>query len=128
MMARKKKNTGMIVATVVIILAAFITYQSIQAAIEDPLNSAVAQCLTANGVVMYGEDSCPFCMQQKRVFGELTFRRHIEYVECDKTPDACRDANIQSYPTWVYGEERLTGMRQLGELAEFGDCTSALGV
>ena len=126
MMARKKRPTGLIIATVVIAFAAFITYQAYQATIEDPFQTAIAQCLTENGVAMYGEDSCPFCIQQKRVFGDLTFRRHIEYVECDKDPAACRAANVESYPTWVRGEERLTGLRQLGELAEFGDCTDVI--
>jgi glutaredoxin len=125
-MTRKKKNTGMIVATIVIILAALIAYQAYRATIEDPFHTRIAQCLTQNGVAMYGEDTCPFCNQQKRVFGELTFRRHITYVECDKDPQACRDANVESYPTWIYGDERINGLRQLGELAEFGGCTDVL--
>lgn len=120
-MARKKKNTGMIIGAVVIILAALITYQAYRATIEDPLQSAIAQCLTDNGVAMYGVDTCPACLQQKTVFG--TSFRHIEYIECDKTPQACQQQSIQSTPTWINAEgDRLVGLRGLGELAEFGSC------
>ena len=79
----------------------------------------IAECLTTNDVVMYGSDGCPACRNQKTVFDDWA---SIEYIECDKTPDACRDAGIRSIPTWVRGDERLVGMKSLTELASFGGC------
>ena len=88
------------------------------------LEAMVAQCLSDNGVAMYGADSCPACLQQKTVFG--TAFSHIDYVECDKSA-ACQQKSIQSIPTWINAEgDRLVGVRGLGELAEFGGCAQIL--
>ena len=34
-------------------------------------------------------------------------------------PDLCEKAGVKSFPTWVMGTERLTGVQSLGALAEF---------
>ncbi len=81
--------------------------------------SSFAECLTENGVVMYGSDGCPACRNQKAVFDDWDA---IEYIECDKDMDACRAANIQSIPTWVRADERLVGMQSAERLATFGGC------
>lgn len=123
-MVKKKNNMKLIIVVVVIALAALVTYQAIQASVEDPVKSALAQCLTANEVAMYGVDSCPACIQQKTLFGSSF--KHIDYAECDKT-NRCSEKGVTSTPTWINADdERLVGVRQLGELAEFGNCTEAL--
>jgi hypothetical protein len=80
---------------------------------------SIAQCLTNNGVVMYGSDSCPACRQQKTFFDDF---EEIEYIECDKDRSACQSAGIRSIPTWVRGDERLVGSHNLEDLAVFGGC------
>lgn len=81
--------------------------------------SSLAECLTNNGVVMYGSDGCPACRNQKLIIDDWDA---IEYIECDKDMDACRAANIQSIPTWVHADERLVGMQSAERLATFGGC------
>ena len=88
------------------------------------LESSVARCLTDNGVVMYGADSCPACQQQKTLFGDSF--PFVEYVECDRSA-ACQENEVRSIPTWINAQgDRLVGMRGLGELAEFGGCAHVL--
>ncbi|MBM5789976.1 hypothetical protein FJZ23_02740 [Candidatus Parcubacteria bacterium] len=85
-----------------------------------------AQCLTENGVKMWGTWWCPHCANQKALF-EGAFD-HIEYIECS-TPGSramtqvCRDAGIQGYPTWEFADgSRLSGERTLEELGEKAAC------
>ncbi|MFT4308107.1 MAG: hypothetical protein ACMXYM_01945 [Candidatus Woesearchaeota archaeon] len=81
--------------------------------------SSLAECLTNNGVVMYGSDGCPACRNQKLIFDDWDA---IEYIECDKDRDACQRAGIRSIPTWVRADEVLVGMQSAERLAAFGGC------
>ncbi len=85
-----------------------------------------AQCLTDKGVIFYGAFWCPHCQATKRMFGASA--RLLPYKECS-TPDAqgqlqvCTDAQVQSYPTWVFPDgSRLTGEQTLQALAEKSTC------
>ncbi|MEI6774232.1 MAG: hypothetical protein WCL18_05590 [bacterium] len=46
-----------------------------------------AQCLTDQGAIMYGSQTCPHCQSQKAMFGE-SFAK-VTYVECTKEFDRC---------------------------------------
>ncbi len=61
--------------------------------------SSLAQCVTEKGWVMYGVNTCPHCMEQKKVLGS-SFDL-VEYVECSENPQICDVADIKGYPTWV---------------------------
>ncbi len=120
-MRRKRRKTILIAASVV--MFSLLVYQTMQASIEDPALTALAQCLTDRGIAMYGSDTCPACLQQKGSFAQSF--KYIEYIECDKS-DACREAQIRVTPTWVYEDQRLEGVQGIGTLAEFSNCTAAL--
>jgi glutaredoxin len=85
-----------------------------------------AQCLTDNGVSMYGAFWCPHCKEQKEMFGSSA--KYVDYVECS-TPDRsdqtqiCKDANIDGYPTWILQDgTRIEGKTSLEILSEKSDC------
>jgi hypothetical protein len=94
---------------------------------QDPTKyDAFAQCLGEKGAKFYGAFWCPHCQEQKRMFGKSADR--LPYVECS-LPDGksrtqeCIDKNIDGYPTWEFADgSRLTGERQLSELAEKTGC------
>lgn len=75
-----------------------------------------AQCLASSGAKFYGAFWCPHCQNQKKAFSSA--QKYLPYVECS-TPDskgqtqACADAKITSYPTWVFAD----GSQELGEVA-----------
>lgn len=94
-----------------------------------PEVAALAQCLSDKGVVMYGAYWCPHCANQKEMFASAWDA--VSYVECAQpgNPRAqtkeCQDADIEGYPTWVFPDgARLSGERQLAELAEKAGCPS----
>ena len=71
---------------------------------------------------MYGAYWCPHCQQQKEIFG--TAANRLPYIECSpdgqNAPQAgeCRDAHIQSYPTWVINGKRIEEVLSLKQLAD----------
>ena len=88
----------------------------------------LAKCLTANKVKFYGAWWCPHCADQKELFGNSM--RYVNYVECS-TPDGkdtteiCKEADIKSYPTWVFADgSRKTGEIPLETLAASAGCTA----
>jgi uncharacterized membrane protein len=82
---------------------------------------ALARHLADTKAVMYGAFWCAACKEQKARFGSAA--SGIPYVECDPNgvgarPDACRQAGVRVYPTWVIGRERREGVLSLDELAK----------
>ena len=90
---------------------------------------AFARCLTARGVKMYGAWWCPHCVEQKEKFG-ASFE-YAPYVECGVKGDthaksqACKDADIQHYPTWQFPPmgERVERVFSLEELSDRTGCS-----
>lgn len=88
---------------------------------EDPQLQALAIHLEKTGVKFYGAYWCPRCQEQKAVF-EASAKR-LPYVECSSggrgsaLTAPCASNNIKSYPTWIIGEKRLTGLIKPRELA-----------
>ena len=87
----------------------------------------LATCLKEKGAVFYGAFWCGHCQNQKAMFGSAA--KALPYVECasleqgvDQTP-ACAEAQITSYPTWVFADgEKMPGERSLEFLAERAGC------
>lgn len=113
-----KKGTKVVIIVVVLAVMIFI--------INQVLNSGpgeyddFAQCLTDNGVIMYGTDWCHFCKDQKSRFGK-SFKL-VNYVDCDRYKGECLSAGVEGYPTWVIDDEVKTGVQPLAELAAWTGC------
>jgi len=88
---------------------------------EDPQLQALAIHLTDKGVKFYGASWCPRCQEQKALF-EASAERLL-YVECSSggrrsaRTKACAAAKVRTYPTWIIGERRLTGLQTPQSLA-----------
>ena len=83
---------------------------------------ALAKHLRKIGAKLYGTYWCPYCNQQKALFGEKAFSQ-IDYIECDPRgknarPTLCRQAKIQGFPTWEIKGKFYSGLQTLQELAE----------
>ena len=94
---------------------------------EDPQLQALAIHLAEKGVKFYGAYWCPRCQEQKSMF-EASAER-LPYVECSSggrgsaLTKACAAEKVKSYPTWIIGERRLTGLqtpRSLAAATSFG--------
>lgn len=84
-------------------------------------NSTLAECLTDNGVKMYGTERCSHCKNQKSLFGS-DFAK-ITYIDCDEQKQICMDNGIQGYPTRKDSAGNFfAGVQSLEALAAIGGC------
>jgi len=81
----------------------------------------LAQCLTQNGVKMYGAYWCGHCANQKALFGNAF--EYVDYVECTDEQATCQAAGITGYPTWIINGQKYPGEQSLERLAELSGCT-----
>jgi len=126
-----KKSLGLTLGMLGLVLIPIAIYSVV---VAGPAGSGrydqLAQCLTDKGTKMYGAYWCTHCQSQKRLFGK-SFSK-IKYVEC-KLPGEqeqtreCKDAGINSYPTWEFGDgSRLEGQISLEILAEKSNCKGVM--
>ena len=87
-----------------------------------PQTIELANQLNTVGAKFFGAHWCPACKEQMKLFGKHAGGR-LNYVECglpDKYPkqvSQCRDAGIQSIPTWTRpGSTRLEGVQSINTL------------
>jgi uncharacterized membrane protein/glutaredoxin len=91
-------------------------------AVEDPVLRALAVHLASTGAKMYGADWCPHCQDQKALFGPAAKR--LPYIECSMGRQGagqtaeCRNAGINTYPTWDIGGKRYVEVLSPLRLAE----------
>lgn len=92
---------------------------------EDPYLRALAQHLAESGAVFYGASWCPHCTDQKAYFESSAHR--LPYVECAPAgrrgpqAEACREAGITTYPTWIVDGQRYEGIMPPHRLARISD-------
>jgi len=80
----------------------------------------LAKCMTEKGMVMYGTDWCPHCINQKALFGK-SFKL-ITYKNCDYNKVVCDLNNVTGYPTWISPEKRFEGEQTIEALASATGC------
>ncbi len=92
---------------------------------------ALAKAIKASGAKFYGADWCPFCTQQKELFGEgadeLPF---FEVTNKNHTLNQLGiEQDITQLPTWTFdnGETRYTGVLQIDELIAYTGVTIPQG-
>lgn len=85
-----------------------------------------ATCVTDSGATFWGTFWCPYCNDQKALFGKSA--KLLPYQECS-TPDGngqvavCNEAQIQSYPTWDFADgTRQSGVLSFDQLSEITGC------
>jgi hypothetical protein len=118
----KTKKTLMYVgiAVVLIIVISLVVYVASWMSNQPGQHDDFAKCLTEKGAKIYGADWCHNCQSQKRKFGKSF--QYVEYIECERNPQQCLDAGIESYPTWIYNDETRVGVRSLEEISSWTGC------
>lgn len=107
---KSRKSLFFVIGGVLLVLAVIIGYFLMKggSAAQPGQYDQFAQYLTDRGVIMYGTEWCAHCKNQKELFGSSF--QYINFIDCDKNPQACSAAGVSSYPTW-----RINGTNYLGE-------------
>lgn len=130
-MARRDRNASkfrtIVIFVIIAVLAVFAYVRMSDRDTGPDLKTPLAECLTEKGVKFYGAYWCPHCTAQKKMFGRAMSK--VTYIECAIPGDpraqtqACKDAKIEGYPTWVFPDDsRLSGEISLQRLAEKSGC------
>ena len=122
---KAETRTTVIIAVVIVLAVACVYYFArIRGATR---YDALAQCLTAKQVKMYGLYWCTHCAEQKEMFG-ASFK-HVTYIECgikgskDEEP-VCKDAGVKNFPTWQFPNgSRKEGVQPLQVLSDQSGCS-----
>lgn len=113
--------SGIIVAIILLAIFAFNRTDN-----EPGEYDAFAKCLSDNEVKMYGAYWCPYCNDQKEMFGNSW--KYINYIECSLPNRAgqkliCQQNNVKVYPTWEFQDgQKIEGKLSLEQLSQYGDC------
>jgi len=112
------------IITILILLASAVILSACTAQNTSMQYDAVAKCMTANGVVMYGTGWCTHCQAQKHMFGNSF--QYIHFVDCDANTQTCKDVGVQGYPTWAINGSLYPGEQSMYLLAGTSGCMDAL--
>lgn len=112
-----KTQMGMLVLVVLFlaILLAVALWPQVAAS-----RKSFGECLTEQGVEMYGVDWCPNCQNQKKLFGEDF--SNVAYTNCDFQKELCREKGVRVYPVWARDDDVLIGFQSFENLAELSGC------
>lgn len=116
----KKSSKKIIVFSIIFIIFAGIVYASVSYYTKPGEYDEFAKCLTDKGYKMYGVDWCPNCRNQKKMFGKSF--KYVDYIECTKQKEACSQAQIEGYPTWIVDTETYVGVQSLARLSSISEC------
>jgi hypothetical protein len=118
-----KKHILLLVLLAVIFLLALIFLLWPKGTVSKSKNDvkAFSLCLQEKGAIMYGSDTCPECLNQKKVFGDAF--ENIDYRNCDFQKNECEKLGITSYPVWKNGDKVLPGFQSFSNLAQFSGCS-----
>ena len=135
-MNRNKDKRPAVFRTVIILVIIFVVAsiaairyanRPSAAGVDPKIIAQLADCLSQKGAKMYGTYWCPHCQAQKKLFGAAFSK--INYVECSpqgnprEQTQACKDAGIMSYPTWVFPNgDRTSGEIAFKDLADKAGC------
>lgn len=111
------------VILVMILALLHVYYSGLLSPRADPRLTALAEHLDDRGVKYYGAYWCPSCQEQSDLFGAAAEK--LPYVECNPNGRqgglaiACRDNEIEGFPTWVINKRKIQGILKPQELADY---------
>lgn len=123
------KTAGAAVLIIIVLHLHYSGYIGKTAGPEDPWIRGLVEHLAKSNAKFYGASWCPHCTEQKELFGPSSSR--VPYIECSpggpRAPQAqaCNEAGIKSYPTWIIKGQRYSGIQSLDSLAQYSNYKSA---
>ncbi len=100
--------------------------EEFQAELTPERKEKIAKCLTERGFIVYIADWCPFCRQQKELFGAAA--KYLPYIDCydpeGERGNLAKCPGLRGVPLWKDGKgnEVPGGMIQIRRLVKASGC------
>jgi len=104
---------------VIVFLVLFVAFYTILSRTIDvpETDEEIVRCIGENSV-LYIQLGCHACETQEDLFGENY--QYLTVVDCFYEQDIC--PNIGYTPTWIIGDERITGVQSIDDLKDLTGC------
>lgn len=83
------------------------------------IDKDTAECIASKST-LYIRAGCPYCDEQKEIFGESV--EYLNIIDCMEEPAACTTEAIAVVPTWVIDGEKIVGVQSIAKLKELTGC------
>lgn len=87
-------------------------------------NSTMAdfgKCLTQKTMVMYSQEGCSSCTQQKKLLADAY--QYVTVINCSANPKPCMDIGLKTTPSWAKNNKLvIPGYATLDYLAQVSGC------
>lgn len=92
-----------------------------EVAVDTAYTTKLANCMSENDLTMYGTERCGHCKDQKELFSDAF--ANVQYIDCDADRQACLDAGVRGFPTWVDADgNAYPGTQSLERLQAIAGC------
>jgi len=118
---KEKVNSRKYLVSGLIVLIVLFSTLTINSYMKKPGEfDSFAKCLTDKGVVVYGNDFCPYTPTQLNLFGKS--KAHLNYVKCIDNEAVCDKKEIKITPTWEIKGKIYEGVQGFDKLALLSGC------
>ncbi len=113
-----KRYFVVFILVLIVIFSTLIVYSSMK---KPGKYDDLAKCLSANGMVVYGNDYCSYTNQQLNFFGKS--KQYLNYVKCSENEALCNEKGITTTPTWEIDDYQLKGVQGFEKLSSLSGCS-----
>ena len=86
---------------------------------HEGIDKKTAECIASTSKV-YISGQCENCVMQEEVFGESYI--YMNVIDCKLNQEDCIEKDIMEVPTWLFGEERISGVLTEEQLKQYTGC------
>ena len=115
-----KKSNKYFIAIGLILAIAIFSYAFYAKEQKPGIHDDFAKCLTEKGIVVYGNDFCPYTAKQMNMFGNSN--KYLKYIKCADNEDLCDIEGIKITPTWDINGKKYSGGQTFDKLSELSGC------
>lgn len=78
----------------------------------------LAQCLDEKNSILYTTENCPYCQEQKEIFGKAL--EYVKVIDCDSNSYICKD--LTGVPAWQIEGKTYYGVKSVEDLGKISGC------
>lgn len=118
--SRARRNRILIPSVLAVMIVIAASYLFVLMGSGTGAYDGFANCLTAKGAVVYGNDHCHYTQEQLIAFGKSS--EYLNYIKCIENEALCNEKGVQITPTWEIDGKTYSGTQSFERLSELSGC------